>query len=182
MRTSLATVLFTIFILAALPTKQMARVSQWEHGDLGRSDQIRSSMLSEPVSSIRAIMVSRVDPDADLIGYVQSGHVVDGCGCIYFLTTNPSNAIFSDDFDDHVWMNIDGVDVQLTLVSEIATPPGRARRGQRTTTKYSGPGLTVVIESVQGKRYADNNDRNGTITATKGRRTQRVRFKGSCGC
>ena len=118
---------------------------------------------------------------ANLIGFLQREHVAD-CGCTYFLTTNPSDAIFSADFGDQVWMNIDGSDVPLTLVSTVTTPRGRTRRAQRTISKYSGPGIIVTLESVPGKSHMEGSDNRGSITVTKGSRTQSVRHKGYCGC
>lgn len=118
----------------------------------------------------------------DLIGYIQKEHLADGCGCTYFFKGKATRAIYSDNFDKEIWMNIDGQDVKLKLVSSVSTPKGEARRGQRITSRYVAPDIKVRMDIVIGKDYGDGRDRAGTITVIKSAREQTVQIVGFCGC
>ena len=105
----------------------------------------------------------------DLIGF-QKEHLADGCGCTYHFKNEPNwtaySNVYSDDFGKNAWMNIDGQDVKLKLVSSVSVPKGEARKGQRTTSRYVAPGINIRIVTVVGKDYGEGNDYAGTITVT----------------
>ncbi len=117
-----------------------------------------------------------------IIGPIKREHISDGCGCTYTFKDDRNRTIYSDDFDQNVWMNIDGRDVKVKKVSEVSVPKGEVRKGQRTTATYIVPGLKIKVESVVGKDYGEGHDYSGTITVTKGSLQQTVRIVGSCGC
>lgn len=119
-----------------------------------------------------------------LIGSVSKSHVADGCGCWYQPTNDSSRTIFSSDFET-IWMNIDGEDVKLNLVSSTLSSKVAVRKGQRNISIYNAPGITVRIESVVTKTASDNyegSDYAGTITVNKAGGQQTVSFTGFCGC
>ncbi len=118
----------------------------------------------------------------NLIGYVRKEHIADGCGCTYFIKGDATRPIYSDDLGASIWMNLDGQDVKLKLVSSASVPKGEARKGQRTTGRYVAPDIKVRIDTVIGKDYGEGRDHTGTIIVTKGSREQTVQIVGSCGC
>ena len=118
----------------------------------------------------------------NLIGYIHREHISDGCGCNYHFKGDTTHTIYSDDFGGNIWMNIDDQDVKLTLVSSVSIPRGEVRKGQRTTSRYSAPGLTVKIDMVVLKNYGEGHNYVGSVVVVKGSRNQTVQIVGSCGC
>ena len=136
-----------------------------------QTPRTRSSSASSGIASNKLI-----------IGSIKREHVSDGCGCTYTFKDDRKRTVYSDDFDQNVWMNIDGRDVKLKKVSEVSVPKGEVKKGQRTTATYVAPGLRVKVETVVGKDYGEGHDYSGTITVMKSGAQQTVRVVGSCGC
>lgn len=117
-----------------------------------------------------------------MIGPIKKEHISDGCGCTYSLKDNRKRTVYSDDFDGNIWMNIDGKDVKLKLVSSVSIPKGEVRKGQRTTSNYTAPGIRVRTVIVVGKDYGEGHDYAGSITVMRGASEQMIQVVGSCGC
>lgn len=133
-----------------------------------------------PVSVSQKKSLASQTTNPNLIGCVQREHLTDGCGCSFSFKNDPTCAAYGE--GENVWMNIDGRDVKLKLVSEVSVPKGEVRKGQRITRRYVARGVKVRIDTVVGRSYGEGNDYTGTITVVKGSREQTVKVVGSCGC
>lgn len=93
---------------------------------------------------------------------------------------------FESDQDMGIWINIDGRDVRIRLLSE--TKPRKLRVGGKLISEYSGGGVTVSLmktvtwvcpprdESCEITKFS------AVFTVRNGNRTQIVRAVGGCGC
>ncbi|MGH9967857.1 MAG: hypothetical protein ACREBG_08530 [Pyrinomonadaceae bacterium] len=125
-----------------------------------------------------------------LVGNLKN-HAADGCGCYFQFRGTPRKSekyIFSSSIEDEktAWMNIDGQDVELTLVKEKG--PKTERVGSRSSVRYRSRDITVSGTYV-ATRVCKPNDENcestaysATFVVGKGAKSQVVKAVGSCGC
>ena len=141
--------------------------------------------LSVPASSSTLVAPTNSSVGPDLIGFVQPEHVAYGCNCDYRFKGDSSRFLYSSDIDGKTaWMNIDGHDVKLRLLSS-PRPAGTARKGQQFTSDYAARGVTVRIANTVTRVLEDGDeltDYAATITVIKGNRKQTIRVVGECGC
>ena len=127
---------------------------------------------------------------APRIANIKDSNLVGGCGC-YFQSLMESKRrsnkfIFGLGMDEeNAWMNIDGKDVKLTLVSSSKDSVERA--GTRSET-YRANGIGVRVDYVV-TRVCKPNDENcestgyaATFSVTNGGRKWAIKGRGSCGC
>lgn len=120
---------------------------------------------------------------APKIGKIKGNHGGE-CDCILQLPAKsyPSTIIFQADGGEAGWMNIDGKDVKLKLVSKTELPR-RVRKGSRFNEKYQAKDLTVKIDYVVSEEPGEEViGWNATVTVTKNNRTRTIRVVGGCGC
>ena len=85
------------------------------------------------------------------------------------------------------WMNIDGTDVKLTLVSRT-DPKSRERVGSRSTRKYAAQEIildvTYVATRVCGvnEENCESTDYDATFKLSIQGRQRIIKAKGGCGC
>lgn len=132
----------------------------------------------------------------NLVGPIKNENIVSGCGCYFYFDrtlTRRSREVFASGVEEDVWMNIDGVDTKLKLISRTeytrTDSRGDLRVGSRYTEKYAAGDVTVdAIYRVTGVcprkpvGPCEATDYSVTFRVRKGRRLQVVRAYGSCGC
>lgn len=127
------------------------------------------------------------------IGFIKDQSLSDGCSCTFGrpsqIRGEAPRYLFVSDVEDEektAWLNIDGEDVRLKLLS--SRNPGSERVGSRSTRTYAAAGLTVTAtyvatwvcplkdEACEVTRY------RGDFKITKGGVTRILQLKGECGC
>ena len=119
-----------------------------------------------------------------LIGYLQKEQYADRYGCVYSKKGDRTQVIFfGEDLGGRgeALMNIDGKDVQLKYDGTIRQRKGRVSKGQREDLSYTAPGVKVRVHRFIGNEVGSGFKYSGTITVSKGKREQTVRFNGWCG-
>jgi hypothetical protein len=119
-----------------------------------------------------------------LIGYLRKEQYADRYGCTYSNKGDRTRVIFfGEDLGGggEVLMNIDGNDVQLKVAGAIRHRKGRVGIGQWEVLSYTAPGVKVRVIRFIGKEVGSGFNYSGTITVSKGKREQTVRFDGWCG-
>lgn len=108
-----------------------------------------------------------------------------GCGC-YFSRPRTKAIIFFSPIEEEsnekeAWMNIDGRDVKMQLLS-TSDPPGNARIGSRFTRVYAGGGLKVQAVYVTTRLHYESASFAATFTIMKLGTTSTLKAEGGCGC
>jgi hypothetical protein len=144
-----------------------------------------SVIAQEGVSSAKA-------PLPPKIANLKDTSVVDGCGCYFkfpgeWKQKQSDKYIFMEGIDDEgAWMNIDGKDVNLKLVSSSNRSVWGV--GSRSYKRYRALGITVRINNVvtrvckPGDEQCESTDYDATFTVTKAGRKRMIKAKGVCGC
>ena len=145
--------------------------------------------LSTPVLMAQMKPSARIT-DTKLIGYV-SGVEVAGSGCDFQLAGESRSSrryiFFEDDSDGVPYMNIDGRNVRLKLVSSTEPYRRAERKGDRFVRSYASGDvrvrMAIVVTSVcaptdEGCEFTGY---KATITISKGNRKQTVNAVGGCG-
>jgi len=127
------------------------------------------------------------------IGFIRDRNLVEGCGCGLTvpneLKKKVPGFIFTSSAEhmSKAWMNIDGRDVELSLMKMTYGDKGD-KVGSRSTERYAGSGIEVSAVLIV-TRTCDPDDENcesadyeGTFVVRKGRQKQTIRLTGSCGC
>ena len=134
-------------------------------------------------------------PQKHRIANIRNKQIPDGCGC-YFQFVGPKHggsedymffASVEEEAEKVGWVNIDGRDMKLSLVSKT-DPKGNERVGSRSTRKYVGPGIVLEATYV-ATRVCRRNDENCESTdyaatfkiAVQGE-VQVIKASGGCGC
>jgi hypothetical protein len=129
----------------------------------------------------------------NLIGTIKNSNAVDGCGCSLQTlkeskNPNSNRFIFFSDIDEVAFINLDGKDVKLKLISKVDYK-GKERVGKKFSRKYVAGNATVLVEYVITSVCAPNDEscevtgHSGTITVTKDSRMQKLtKLTGGCGC
>ena len=78
-------------------------------------------------------------------------------------------------------MNIDGKDVQLKSAGATSHREGPVRVGRREDLDYAANGIKVRVIRFRGKEVGSGDNYSGTVTVSKGKHSQTVRFTGWCG-
>ena len=119
-----------------------------------------------------------------LIGYLRKEQYAEKYGCTYSIKLDSIRVIFFDEDlgrGGEALMNIDGKDVQLKSAAAIGHRKGPAREGRREVLDYSAQGIKVRVIRLRGREVGSGNNYSGTVTVSKGNRSQTVRFTGWCG-
>jgi len=119
--------------------------------------------------------------------------MVSGCGC-NFQTPQERKKNSSTRFvfwnalsEPEAWMNIDGRDTKLRLVSS-KDPRGREKKGSRSSRRYKAGDTIVQIDRIATQVCGPKDEGcevtlyDGTIRVTKGSRKQTIKVSGDCGC
>jgi len=122
----------------------------------------------------------------NLIGTLKNAKVINDCGCS--LHNINSYILYTDLDEKEGYINLDGKDVKLKLVSKVDYK-GKPRVGKKFSRKYTARDVTVLVEYVITS-VCDPKDEScefinhsGTITATKDFRIQKMaKLPGGCGC
>src|SRR5262249_17925193 len=89
----------------------------------------------------------------NLIGTLKNGTIVDGCSCSLQTPKdykNPSSnryILLSDIDEKEAYINLDGKDVKLKLVSRVDYK-GKARVDKKFSRKYTAGNVTLFVEYV----------------------------------
>jgi hypothetical protein len=144
-----------------------------------------SVIAQESASSAKA-------PRPPRIANIRDTNVVDGCGCYFQFPAQWKNKqsdkyVFMEGIDDEgAWMNIDGKDVKLELVSTSNESNGEV--GSRSNKKYKAKGIAVQVDYVITRickpddEQCESTDYDATFTVTKAGRKRVIKAKGVCGC
>ncbi|MEP6920467.1 MAG: hypothetical protein ABI967_05020 [bacterium] len=128
-----------------------------------------------------------------LVGNLRNKRLVDGCGCYFQFPGSKKNSedyLFVSSLEENektAWMNIDGRDVKLRLVREVAGK-GRERVGSRSSKSFTGGDVTVMSTYVATRVCAYNDesceatDYAAIFVVRKSNRVQTVKAVGGCGC
>jgi hypothetical protein len=127
------------------------------------------------------------------IGYLGDRSIPDGCNCTFTSLSqmhrkSPRYMFASDIEDDEktAWINIDGKDIELKLLSRL--DPRREKVGSRSGRTYTATGIKLVAtyivtwvcppkdEACEVTRY------DGVFLITKNGPTRSLKLKGECGC
>ncbi|MEP6708348.1 MAG: hypothetical protein ABJC05_12555 [Pyrinomonadaceae bacterium] len=154
---------------------------------------IVSFIAVSPLSGATQEKNAAVNTDNFKIGFIKDRSLPEGCSCTFSTPsqrrrTDPQYLFVSDIEDEEktAWLNIDGRDVELKLLS--SRNPRTERVGSRSTRIYAGAGLKVVAtyittwlcppkdEACEVTRY------DGVFKVTKAGTTRTLRLKGDCGC
>jgi hypothetical protein len=101
----------------------------------------------------------------------------DGPGCYYGFSNG--GLMFFDSWSGDTWMNIDGRDVNLSLVKDTKSK-GKMKKGSRITKLYSSGDITINMVATVTKMSAES-ELSAIFTVKKGNRTQVVKATGVCG-
>ena len=118
-----------------------------------------------------------------LIGYLRKEQYAEKYGCTYSIKGNRSLVIFFDEDlggGGEAMMNIDGKDVQLKSAGAATREKGTVSVG-REVMDYASHGIKVRVIRFRGREVGSGNNYSGTVTVSKGNRSQTVRFTGWCG-
>jgi hypothetical protein len=128
--------------------------------------------------------------DTKLIGYV-SGIDVEGSGCDLQLAGEKRSSrryiFFENDSDGVPYMNIDGRNVRLKLVSSTEPYRRAERKGERFSRSYTSGDVRVRMDIVVTSVCAPHDEQceftgyKATVTVSKGSRKQTVKATGGCG-
>ena len=118
-----------------------------------------------------------------LIGYLRKEQYAERYGCTYSINGDITRVIFFDEDlggGGEALMNIDGKDVQLKSAG-ARHQKGPVRVGRREVLDYAAHGIKVRVIRFRGREVGSGDNYSGTVTVSKGSRTQTVRFTGWCG-
>jgi len=118
-----------------------------------------------------------------LIGYLRKEQYAERYGCTYSINGDITRVIFFDEDlggGGEALMNIDGKDVQLKSAG-ARHRKGLVRVGRREVLDYAAHGIKVRVIRFRGREVGSGDNYSGTVTVSKGSRTQTVRFTGWCG-
>ena len=131
---------------------------------------------------------------APRVANIKDKKISDGCGCYFQFRGTPREAqkyMFFSSIEDteekEAWMNIDGKDVKLTLVSKT-DPKGRERVGSRSTRRYATQGtildVTYVATRVCGvnDESCESTDYDATFKLMVRGMQRTIKAVGGCGC
>ncbi len=129
-------------------------------------------------------------PSVPLIGVIKKA-LPEECGCLLQLSPDyrkhNRRAIFRSDFSDKAWMNLDGKDLELSLVS----PPASGRRervGARRNEIYKSGSYKIEIQYVTTRICPPKDESceavwySAMITVTKNGLSGKIKTIGLCGC
>ena len=126
-----------------------------------------------------------------MIGAINNKSVLEGCGWSFYFHSESKKQfpriVFSSDLDEKkAWMNIDGLDVELSLAH--STEPSKEKIGSRSTRTYVAASIRVLAVYVTARMCGPNEkdcestDYDATFTVTRGERKRTIKLKGGCGC
>jgi hypothetical protein len=128
------------------------------------------------------------------IEYVSEANVVDGCGCSFYWpgeeNKDGAKSIFSSDFGDMVWMNLNGRDERLKLLKSTESKEN-VKKGGRYYEIYQAGEMNIRIDyHVTWTCEADMPDSESCevthydikITLSKNGKSYSANAKGICGC
>ena len=119
-----------------------------------------------------------------LIGYLRKEQYAEKYGCTYSIKGDRSRVIFFDEDlggAGEAMMNIDGKDVQLKSAGVARHGKGSVSAGRREVLDYAADGIKVRVIRLRGGEDGSGDNYSGTVTVSKGNRSQTVRFTGWCG-
>jgi hypothetical protein len=128
------------------------------------------------------------------VGYVSDANLVDGCGCSFYWPgeENKEGAknIFSSDFGEMVWMNLNGRDAQLKLIKSTESEQNVKKGGCYYQIYQTGDMIIRIDYHVTWTCEADMlesescevTDYNLKISFSQNGRQKTIRAKGVCGC
>jgi len=119
-----------------------------------------------------------------LIGYLRKEQYAERYGCTYSIKGDSTRMIFFDEDlggGSEALMNIDGRDVQLKSAGATSHGKGPVRGGRREVLDYTARGIKVRVIRFRGREVGSGDNYSGTVTVSKGNRSQTVRFTGWCG-
>ena len=119
-----------------------------------------------------------------LIGYLRKEQYAERYGCAYSIKGDRTRVIFFvEDLGGggEALMNIDGKDVQLKSAGATRHRKGPVIVGRRELLDYAAHGIKVRVIRFRGREVGSGDNYSGTVTVSKGNRSQTVRFSGWCG-
>ena len=119
-----------------------------------------------------------------LIGYLRKEQYAERYGCSYSVKGASIRVIFFDEDlggGGDALMNIDGKDVQLKSAGATRHRKGPLKVGRREVLDYAAHEIKVRVIRFRGKEVGSGDNYSGTVTVSKGNRSQTVRFTGWCG-
>lgn len=126
-----------------------------------------------------------------LVGNVTDKTVLGGCGCYFRFRGQRDSGeyMFFEGIEKQAgaWMNIDGRDVQLTVVNDWGSRE-RERVGRRSRRNFAAQNISVKSTYVVTRVCAaadedcESHDYAATFLVRKGKRVQTVKAVGVCGC
>jgi hypothetical protein len=119
-----------------------------------------------------------------LIGYLRKEQYAEKYGCSYSLRGDSTRVIFFDEDlggGGEALMTIDGKDVQLKSARTTRHRKGPVRAGRQELLDYAAYGIKVRVIRFRGREVGSGDSYSGTVTVSKGNRSQTVRFAGWCG-
>ena len=129
--------------------------------------------------------------NALVLGPLANQHHVDGASCSFqaVRVTQEQADIFQWDFVDQGWLNANGRDVHLRVVSshETLVRKGVASIGDRRVLRLTGDGLTVTLDTRATSACAPENagcevwSETGAITVSGAEGSSTVQVNGLCG-
>lgn len=132
-------------------------------------------------------------PHKPIVGYVEQANVVDGCGCLFQFTDEErlsGKYIFSSSLENSGWINLNGKDIQLKLISSNQAKVS-SKKGSRFKEIYTGGKVTVEIDYIVTWTCAADAPEDESCETTKydvditfsqdGQRNL-IKAKGECGC
>jgi len=126
--------------------------------------------------------------DGPKVGVIKKSQIVDGCAFgLYYSSEEKKDDkryVFFDDLSNLAWMNIDGQDVRLKLMSSVQTTGETNKIGDKGSSTYKGKEVTVKIDYIVTRvcDQCEYIDCDATIAVTKNGRTQTVKVIGFIGC
>jgi len=128
------------------------------------------------------------------VGYVSKANEIDGCGCSFYWPgdekkENPKS-IFSSDYGNVVWMNINGKDSRLKRIKSTESEKNN-KKGDRYYEIYqSGKMMIRINYLVTWTCESDDPESESCevtyydldITISQNGQQKRIKAKGICGC
>lgn len=146
-------------------------------------------LIAVPVLATGALAQSRRHDGAPaatkvLIGYLRKEQYAERYGCTYSIKGDRRRVIFFDEDlggGGEALMKIDGKDVQLESAGTAKHWKGPVRVDRREVFDYAADEIKVRVIRFRGREVGSGDNYSGTVTVSKGKGSQTVRFTGWCG-
>lgn len=127
------------------------------------------------------------------VGYISDVHTQGSCSCTFYWPSDEKNKgknIFSSNFSDEIWMNLNGRDVRLELINSVHDDKNR-NKGSRFYEIYQRGKMEIRVDylvtwtcvtDAPNNKECEETHFDIKITFSQNGLHKIVKAKGVCGC